>query len=207
MRRILMSLLSVVTLAFAAHAVEVDVDRPGQDYRSFEIDQTNPGPCETACVAESACRAWTYVKPGIQGPRARCWLKSAVPQAYTSSCCISGITGDDPETAEIREVQSLLATLGYDPGPIDGKPGRQTTAAIRQFQSRYDLAANGRISPELIKGLWAVAATRDPAAPSTTGDTDEPAPPAKEPAVLAKPSAPAMPTPPAEDLSDLDSLE
>jgi hypothetical protein len=78
--------------------------------------------------------------------------------------------------------------------------------AIRQFQSRYDLTANGRISPELVKGLWAVAATRDPAAPSTAGDTDQPAP-AKEPAVLAKPAAPAMPTPPAEDLSGLDRLE
>ena len=201
MRRILMSLLSVVTLAFAAHAVEVDVDRPGQDYRSFEIDQTNPGPCETACVAESACRAWTYVKPGIQGPRARCWLKSAVPQAYTSSCCISGITGEDPETAEIREVQSLLATLGYDPGPIDGKPGRQTTAAIRRFQSRYGLAANGRISPELVKGLWAVAVAGDPGAPSTTTDSGRPSPP------TATPAAPARPTGPVEDLSDLDSLE
>ena len=191
----LIAVCTVAAMIGAANAVEVDVDRPGKDYRSFDIDQANPGPCESACAAEAICRAWTYVKPGIQGPRARCWLKFAVPQAYTSSCCISGVAGDDPETAEIREVQSLLATLGYDPGPIDGKPGRQTTAAIRRFQSRYDLTANGRISPELVKGLWGVAGARAPVAPSMAGDTDDPAPPATKP------------TTPADDLSGLDRLE
>jgi hypothetical protein len=210
MRHVLTSLLIVVTMSGAALAVEVDTDRPGLDYRSFDIDQTNPGPCESACTAEARCRAWTYVKPGVQGPRARCWLKSAVPQATVNACCISGVSGDDPETAEAREIQSLLATLGYDPGPVDGKPGRQTRDAIRRFQAEHQMTADGRISPLLVKGLWAVATTRDWAAPAEAPDAGRaaaPPPPAAEPARPAAPVAPAAPAAPAEDLSGLSTLD
>jgi len=35
-------------------------------------------------------RLWTYARPGEQGPRARCWLKTAVPPARPAACCISG---------------------------------------------------------------------------------------------------------------------
>ncbi len=204
MRFFPIALVVFVISAFGARAVEVDVDRPGLDYRNFEIEQTNPGPCIEACEADSRCRAWTYVKPGIQGARAQCWLKSAVPEAYTSVCCISGITGDDPQTAEVREVQSLLASLGYDPGPIDGKPGRRTTAAIRRFQSKYGLTENGRISPALIKGLWGVTSARDLEAPAPVGDADRTAPPVTTPSL---PPDSVVPTTPVDDLSDLNSLD
>ena len=31
------------------------------------------------------------VRPGIQGPSGRCWLKRAVPQKVTNGCCVSGV--------------------------------------------------------------------------------------------------------------------
>jgi hypothetical protein len=67
------------------------VDRPGMDYRSFEMDDANVNTCEFACTKEAQCRAWTYVKPGVQGPMARCWLKTGVPLPRLNGCCTSGL--------------------------------------------------------------------------------------------------------------------
>ncbi len=72
-------------------SLEMDTDRPGLDLTSFDLQQPDPDQCMTACQDYGGCRAFTYVKPGVQGPLARCWLKSAVPTAVRSSCCISGL--------------------------------------------------------------------------------------------------------------------
>ncbi|MFC6742263.1 PAN domain-containing protein [Methylobacterium tardum] len=67
-----------------------DVDRPGSDYKSFDIQAAASG-CADACQRDSACAAWTYVKPGIQAASARCWLKNKIPDANNNNCCTSGI--------------------------------------------------------------------------------------------------------------------
>ena len=73
-------------------STEWNTDRPGGDYRSFDLAQADPQLCRRACSRESRCRAWTYVKPGtIQGPRPRCWLKDRVPVARSHNCCVSGV--------------------------------------------------------------------------------------------------------------------
>jgi len=36
-------------------------------------------------------QGYTYVNPGIQGPQARCWLKSGAPNPVQSQCCVSGL--------------------------------------------------------------------------------------------------------------------
>ena len=74
-------------------AAEYSTDRPGSDYRDFDLAQTHPNLCLTSCASEGQCRAWTYVNPGVQGEQARCWLKSSVPLAVASSCCVSGVQG------------------------------------------------------------------------------------------------------------------
>ena len=48
---------------------EYGVDRRGGDYRSFDLQFDAPGLCAGQCVQEGQCRAWTYVKPGVQGPK------------------------------------------------------------------------------------------------------------------------------------------
>ena len=67
----------------------VGIDRPGRDYRNFPVGSANE--CHKACMAEAQCKAWTYVKPGIQGPSARCWLKHSVPGPVRNTCCTSGV--------------------------------------------------------------------------------------------------------------------
>src|SRR5262249_12426358 len=72
--------------------VEVNVDRPGRDYTSFDLPAGSDfSACYWACNDDTQCRAWTYVNPGVQGPQPRCWLKSEIPGAVASNCCVSGI--------------------------------------------------------------------------------------------------------------------
>jgi uncharacterized protein YkwD len=66
-----------------------NTDRPGSDYTSFDING-QPVDCQNACSKDARCRAWTWVKPGVQGPKARCWLKGAEPAEVANNCCFSG---------------------------------------------------------------------------------------------------------------------
>jgi hypothetical protein len=71
--------------------MELDSDRPGMDYKNFSLDTPDPSLCQKACVDDPNCKAYTYVKPGIQGDKARCWLKKAVPPGKSNPCCVSGV--------------------------------------------------------------------------------------------------------------------
>jgi len=65
------------------------IDFPGGDlYRV-----TGPELCKRLCDLEPQCRAWTYVKPGVQGPQGVCWLKRSVSQPVQNPSCISGVKG------------------------------------------------------------------------------------------------------------------
>ena len=76
---------------YPATNLEWNVDRPGADYRSFDLPTSSPGLCQSACMDEPQCMAFTYVNAGVQGPNARCWLKSAVPAPVPQTCCVSGM--------------------------------------------------------------------------------------------------------------------
>ncbi len=54
---------------------------------------------------------------------------------------------------EIAELQRLLRKAGYDTGDIDGVLGRQTIAAVRNFQKDRGLAADGFATPGLLEVL------------------------------------------------------
>lgn len=112
----------------AAVSLEPDTNRPGMDYRSLDLEDARPELCRQACERDEKCRAYTYIKPGIQGPRARCWLKSGVPTPQKGACCVSGV-----KTAKAEQGQSPKA-MKYVPGDIKvppkssaGIPGSQKT--------------------------------------------------------------------------------
>ena len=94
----LVFLFQIVAFSIApdvlSQGMEYDTDRPGMDYKNFDLPSPDPVRCANACTTDSQCKAFTYVKPGIQGPNARCWLKSGVPASKQSTCCISGIRAD-----------------------------------------------------------------------------------------------------------------
>jgi hypothetical protein len=67
-----------------------NVDRPGLDFRDFDL-RGDAASCQETCRRDQRCRAWTWVKAGVQGPTPRCWLKTAAPRAVRNSCCTSGV--------------------------------------------------------------------------------------------------------------------
>ena len=48
---------------------------------------------------------------------------------------VSGVTATD--------VQNALLKTGIDPGPVDGRVGKKTKTAIKEFQRRHNLTADG----------------------------------------------------------------
>ena len=83
----------------ASQGMEDGKDRWGSDYGHFEFDaekkpieEENKKECQNTCAKEDKCKSWTYVKPGIQGKNAICWLKNAVANLSTNSCCTSGVS-------------------------------------------------------------------------------------------------------------------
>ena len=76
--------------------LERKIDRPGNDYKNFNLSVADSNQCRAACGTDKQCEAWTYVNPGVQGPTARCWLKNGVPAARTSDCCTSGVVSRPP---------------------------------------------------------------------------------------------------------------
>jgi TonB family protein len=54
---------------------------------------------------------------------------------------------------EVRQAQERLRAAGFNPGPVDGSPGPQTTEALRQYQRQQGLTVTGRFDPATMRGL------------------------------------------------------
>lgn len=70
---------------------ENGVDMPGNDYKSFPLDKPDPTACRARCSDDAGCDGYTYVKPGVQGATAMCYLKKNPGTAITNGNCTSGI--------------------------------------------------------------------------------------------------------------------
>ena len=82
-------------------ALEYKTDRPGSDYRDFDLPRgAQPEACQEACEFDDQCRAFTYVRAGVQSDFPRCWLKSSVPPARADDCCVSGARPGEAEDDE-----------------------------------------------------------------------------------------------------------
>jgi len=63
------------------------------------------------------------------------------------------------------EIQRRLAELGYQPGKLDGIPGRETAAAVKQFQRARNLVVDGIVGQKTMAALFPRANGADPVAP------------------------------------------
>ncbi|NPV71319.1 MAG: hypothetical protein HPY55_11855 [Firmicutes bacterium] len=70
----------------------------------------------------------------------------AAPSAAAGLCY--GSSGKD-----VRELQRLLKSIGFDPGSADGVFGEDTERAVRSFQKASGLAVDGIVGPDTARGL------------------------------------------------------
>lgn len=114
---------------------ESGIDRPGGDYKNFDLEPSIAGfgPCKAACESDAKCVAWTFVKSGVQGPKARCWLKNSSPNQVRSSCCVSGTIIQKPIKHTGRGGATAPSSLG----------SRVLAYAVRQLGKCVD--GNGKI--------------------------------------------------------------
>lgn len=62
------------------------------------------------------------------------------------------------------DIQSLLNRQGYDAGAVDGLIGPDTWGAVKRFQEDKGLKADGTITPEFTRALFASAGMKEPSA-------------------------------------------
>jgi peptidoglycan hydrolase-like protein with peptidoglycan-binding domain len=84
--------------------------------------------------------------------------EAAAPAASTGSVApTKGALPAKPNSTAtsdmVKQVQQILADLGYAPGPIDGTLGDETERAVGAFQRDRKIAQNGRITPELLREI------------------------------------------------------
>jgi hypothetical protein len=156
--RVISILSSLILLALAgmatAQGIEKNTDRPGKDYKVFYLYGTdeaiNVSDCRSACTKDPKCSAWTYVKPGYQGTKGRCYLKSEVPKPVSKKCCYSGYVCHDLVFATTSPLPSAVIggdykcqikmSSGVPPYkfypmqvPSDGRPPRIDTSRDQRF--------------------------------------------------------------------------
>ena len=98
--------------------MEPGIDRMGSDYKNFGLSSADPSICRDACNKENRCKAWTYVKPGLQGSQARCWLKYEIPPPKANECCVSGVKAEGQPLEEIGADLVGLWKFGRVNGPF-----------------------------------------------------------------------------------------
>ena len=73
----------------AKMSIETNFDRPGGDYGRFGANTWEA--CAEACQNDAKCRAFTWVKPGVQAQSGVCWLKNSVPGGSGNTNTVSGV--------------------------------------------------------------------------------------------------------------------
>ncbi len=107
------------------------INLPGMDYRNFSLPSPDPKLCDQACSEDPKCMAFTYVKPGIQGTEARCWLKSGVPKEVRDPNCVSGVKTAERRTPPSASVRLPGAVEKTRQEPLPQPPPRQVVKPDR----------------------------------------------------------------------------
>jgi peptidoglycan hydrolase-like protein with peptidoglycan-binding domain len=83
---------------------------------------------------------------------------------------VSGRDGSD----DVRRAQEALTAKGHNPGPVDGKMGPQTRAALKEFQTKENMKVTGRLDSDTkakLNGGTTTSRASDTAAPSASPTT------------------------------------
>lgn len=87
-----------------------------------------------------------------QGPSAQTSQQSSEGAQGTASTSARAYEGPQ-DLEKVKQVQSALASQGYDPGPIDGKLGNRTKHALKQAQKDKGLEETGQLDQQTMAAL------------------------------------------------------
>lgn len=80
-------------------------------------------------------------------------------------------------TVTIKQIQSLLTYLGYNPGAVDGADGANTQAAVKRFQAAEGLGVDGiageQTQAALKDAVWQERFAKDNTVPSSGHPPDK----------------------------------
>ena len=175
-------------------AVEV-IPPPGFDYSVSESEKHSPAWWQAKGIRRADGRAWSaadqaseavlLVPAGANGPAFLAFPNHFVIRKYNNSIAYAlsiGLLADEmrgepalarawpTETPLSRgqrlDAQTSLLSLGYPVGKPDGLIGAGSRDAVRQWQKKNGLTADGYLTPALVEKLKAEAAAMKPSAPA-----------------------------------------
>lgn len=110
-----------------------NTNMPGSDYRWFTLAPYAAAACQMVCNRDHQCAAWTFVQAGIQGPMARCYLKSAKPSPVSDRCCVSGFAAGFVEAGWNRPGADFLRIDMVSGNPTTCLDACRANPACRAF--------------------------------------------------------------------------
>ena len=126
-------------------------------------------------------------------------LASATPRpsGWSAGPVRIGAGLSTPEgSRRVREIQRRLKRLGYDPGPVDGRFGRRTRAAVGWFQLKHGMPVTGVATAAVVRHVRARRHGDNAGTPSRAA---EPARPRTSPAGMPARGLPTAATQAARD--------
>lgn len=78
---------------------------------------------------------------------------SSAEQAAAVSAESLAKTGETKERPSVRQIQAALKNAGYYQGVIDGKIGKQSRQAIKDFQKANNLSVDGKVGKKTWSAL------------------------------------------------------
>ena len=88
--------------------------------------------------------------------RAALWSPAAQDAVANGNIPAQSWNGQSAE--QVKAVQTVLAAMGYEPGPADGLLGTGTIDAISAYQAANGLEQTGQINAALVESLNAAIA-------------------------------------------------
>ena len=113
---------------------------------------------KTAAAVRAFQQARGLTVDGIVGAQSRQTIAAMLEVSqYAGALSPTGpILRPDDRGEAVREIQAVLKSAGYDPGPVDGVYGPKTVAAVEEFQRKVGIGVDGKVGPVTRRSLAAL---------------------------------------------------